>query len=360
MNELRWDPLLKEWVIVAANRDKRPVLGKTFKEDPPKKDAKMETPKVEKAPEQSAQGKTLDKDPNYKCPFCPGSEEVKDANWEVLQLGNRFSSLHGDLTVPWVESSSPDAIWPTRPALGKNEVILYTPEHYKHIGQLKVSNLERLTELWAQRYTHIAKDELIKYIFIMENRGKEIGVSLEHPHGQIYCLPFLPPRIEREFNSVNEYKEKHGKCLYCEIMEKELKSGKRVICQNDSFVAFVPYFTHFAYEIHIYCKKHIPSIADFDQQLTKDFARILKEVVLRYDALKGGIMPYVMAQHNAPSNIPKRENWHFHVEFYTIYRGPERIKYLAGVELGCNTFVNDVFPEDAAARLRDVTIEKVE
>ena len=362
MNELRWDPLLKEWVIVAANRDKRPVLGKTFKDEASKKEAKSDLPSAQPKAltEQSSSIKPAEKDPNYRCPFCPGSEEVKDANWEVLQLGNRFSSLHSDLSVPWVESTSPDAIWPTKPALGKNEVILYTPEHYKHIGQLKISNLERLTELWAQRYTYIAKDSLIKYIFIMENRGKEIGVSLEHPHGQIYCLPFLPPRIEREYNSVNEYKEKFEKCLYCEIMEKELKSGKRVICQNDSFVAFVPYFTHFAYEIHMYAKKHIPSIADFDSKMTYDFARMLKEVVLRYDALKGGIMPYVMAQHNAPSNVDKTENWHFHVEFYTIFRGPERIKYLAGVELGCNTFVNDVFPEDAAARLREVQIEKIE
>jgi UDPglucose--hexose-1-phosphate uridylyltransferase len=303
---------------------------------------------------------TAGKDPNYKCPFCPGSEEVPDANWEVLQLGNRYSSLHNDITVPWVESTDPDAIWPKRPAIGINEVILYTPEHYKHIGQLSVANLEKLVELWGFRYTEISKNEPIKYVFIMENRGKEIGVSLEHPHGQIYSLPFIPPRIERELNSVLEFKKEHGKCLFCEIMEREIKAKVRIICENESFVAFVPYFTHFPYEIHIYSRKHIQSIADFDKKMVTDFSKLLKEVVLRYDALKVGTMPYIMAQHNAPSNSDHRDEWHFHVEFYTIYRGPDRIKYQGGVEQGCHTFVNDVFPEDAAARLRNVEIDKIE
>ncbi len=352
-NQMRWDPILREWVIVASNRTARPVLGKVFEENSEKEPETQESSQKMKKKEIDSAEK--DTNSGYTCPFCPGSPEVPDADWKAKQLGNRFAALQDTFEDGW--SINSDALFPTRSALGKCEVILYTPEHHRTLGEIPIADLYPLADLWKERYEVLAQEPALKYVYIFENRGEAIGVSLEHPHGQIYALPYLPPKIQRKRDSLAEYKEKESKCLFCDVMEKEMKAKVRILAENDSFVAFVPYFAHWPYEVDMYAKRHVSSIAQFTQTELHDFMRMMKELVLRYDTLRQGTMSYVMSLFNAPVNCSGQDQWHFHVEFYPLYRGPGRIKHLAGVELGCGTIINPLNPESAANHLKSVKID---
>jgi UDPglucose--hexose-1-phosphate uridylyltransferase len=320
----RFDPFLKEWVIFAPGRANRPILGKSFQQEEKK---------------------------TWTCPFCPDAPEGA-GEWVVKQLPNRFASLKEDSSL--FSDNIKGDFYQESTNYGKCEVILYSQDHNKSFGQLTFENIVALVNLWQERYREIAKFPDLKYAFLFENRGKEIGVSMAHPHGQIYTFSYLPPRIYREFDAVKEFHQQKGKCLGCEVLAQELADGRRIIDQNETFVTFIPFYAHWPFEIHIYPKRHIQSISDCSAQEVQDLAQILKKTVLRYDALRGdgNIMPYVMAQHNAPYNDPQRDLWHFHIEIYTPFRGSDRWKFLAGVELGTNTFINDSSPEVNAETFR--------
>ncbi|MHA1872447.1 MAG: galactose-1-phosphate uridylyltransferase [Promethearchaeota archaeon] len=334
-NEIRWDPILREWVIVAKNRTVRPVLGKTFTKEEKKK--------------------------KYSCPFCPDAPEGA-GNWVVKWVPNRFPSLIEEAGISFSDEKIVDGFYKLRPGKGRCEVLLYTQDHNKTLGELTLSNIEALIKLWQERLSYSMSLEEMKYTFIFENRGKEIGVSLSHPHGQLYTFPFVPPRIEKEFSSSRDFFRENNKCLFCNVIETELKANpSRIIEENSDFVAFIPYFAKWPFEVHIYPKKHVPTILGIKEgQEISNFARIIKAVVLRLDGLYGFTMPYVMAHHNAPYNVGDNTFYHYHIEIYPPYRAKDRIKYLAGVELGTNTIINPTNPSDNAKLLRDVKISMEE
>lgn len=281
MSELRWHPLLEQWVVVTAHRQGRPQM------------------------------------PADWCPFCPGSGQVPD-HYDVHLYPNDFPAFEGHC-----------------------DVVLYSPEHNKLPSQLSVQQWEKVIDLWARRTAEYQQDPHVKHVAIFENTGEAVGVTMPHPHGQIYAFPFVPPRIEKELQSV----AKSDECLYCVILAKERENDARMILKSTHFDAFVPYFARFPYETCIYSRRHAKSLIELDPEERADFAGILSQMRKKYDALFGFPMPLMMVLH---------QNVHFYVEFLPLQRSKTKLKYLAAVESALGTFLEDVVPEDAAAQLRSL------
>lgn len=318
MSELRWNPQLRQWVVVAANRQDR-----TYK------------PPAEFCP---------------LCPTKPGEEptEVPASDYEIVVFQNKYSSLNQPPPPITVEGT---ALYQTAPAEGLCEVVLYSPRHDSTLADESVEHITNLIHVWTDRYLELGKNPAIQYVFIFENKGDAVGVTLHHPHGQIYAFPFIPPVIERELQSAAEHMEETGSCLYCDILAEEMKEGERIVVDNPRFTAFVPFFARYPYEVHIYAKRHIQSFTDFTSEEYRDLARTLKQLLVAYDNLYGFSLPYMMVIHQAP---PKGEypEYHFHFEFYPLHRTRDKLKYLAGVESGAGVFITDMTPEEQAKRLR--------
>ena len=332
--QYRFDPFLQEWNVYNPRRSNRPIQGKNF----------SKTEEQEKVVKKT-----------WTCPFCPDAPEGA-GEWTVKLLRNKYASLNEE-ALPFIETQT-HPLYKTAPNGGKNNVVLYSQDHNTSFGELSHPNIVELIKLFSKTYNEFAQNSDLKYIFIFENRGKEIGTSMHHPHAQIYSFPIIPIKMERKFNSFKQHKKDTENCLMCDIITEELKDKSRIIEENDHFIAEIPFYAHWAFEIHIMSKRHFPSIGEINSDEIKSLATIWKKVVKRMDALKGDgtIMPYVMTMHNAPVNIDRRDLWHFHIEIYTPYRGPDRLKHLAGVELGTNLFISDAFPQQNAKKLRDLEI----
>lgn len=320
MSELRWHPLLKQWVITATHRQDRTFL-------PPK---------------------------DY-CPLCPtkpGSfpTEVPSEEYEIVVFENKFPSLQHPAPEIAIEETE---LYKVRPADGVCEVVLYSSNHEGTLAGESEEDIRNLIEVWTDRFTELSSKDYIDYIFIFENKGKEIGVTITHPHGQIYAYPFVPPVIERELEASREHHEKTGKCLICDIIEEEQKDGRRFVVENGSFYAAIPFYARYPYEVHIFSKAHKGSLPEFTDEERWDLARILKTILLKFDNLWNMSLPYMMVLHQKPTNGENYDYYHFHIEFYPPYRTQQKLKYLAGSESGAGVFINDTLAEEKAAELRD-------
>jgi UDPglucose--hexose-1-phosphate uridylyltransferase len=311
MPELRFDPLRNQWVAYATERNDRTFLPTDF------------------------------------CPLCPtgsgGASEVPLDTFQVVVFENRFPAFGPDRRLGR----------PVRPSTsGGCEVVVYTPEHSLTLAQLPLDRVILLVDVWADRYVELGSRSDVDYVYIFENKGEEVGVTLHHPHGQIYALPFVPPFAQAELDASREHLAGAGRCLHCEQIDREL-SGPRMVLSESSMVAFVPNAARWPYEVHLYPRRHVSSIADLDEAERRDFADALLAVTRTYDRHFGFSTPYVMAVHQAPTDGGAWPEAHLHIEFYPPHRRADRLKYLAGVELGAGTFVNDTMPEDTASQLRD-------
>jgi UDPglucose--hexose-1-phosphate uridylyltransferase len=240
---------------------------------------------------------------------------------------------------------------PVRPATTGCEVVVYTPEHELTLAQLPPQRVRLLIDVWADRYTELGARPEVAYVYIFENKGEEVGVTLHHPHGQIYALPFVPPFAKAELDSARERLESGGRCLHCEEIDREA-AGPRSVFASPSMVAFVPHAARWPYEVHVYPRRHVGSIAELDDAERDALADALLRTARAYDTHFGFSTPYVMALHQAPTDGGSWPQAHLHFEFYPPHRRRDRLKYLAGVELGAGTFVNDTRPEETAAHLR--------
>lgn len=320
MSELRWNRQRGEWIVTATHRMDRTFLP-----------------------------------PRDYCPLCPtepgGFEtEIPRQHFEVAVFENRFPSFHRHPPQPSIENS---CSFPVAPAAGICEVVVYTPRHQGSIASLTNDQLCLLIRVWRDRYLSLAEKSAIEYVLIFENRGAEVGVTLHHPHGQIYAFNYLPPVPALELKLAGQYQEREKRCLFCDIIGEEIKDGRRVVLENDSFVAFVPFAARYPYEVHLYCREHRISLAELTEQEIADLAEILQGLVRGYDALYGRSFPYIMVLHQEPVRNGSGLG-HLHFEFYPPLRDAEKLKYLAGCEQGAGTFINDSLPEEKAAELRKV------
>jgi UDPglucose--hexose-1-phosphate uridylyltransferase len=274
------------------------------------------------------------------CPLCPTRPdgpvtEIPFPAFEIAVFENRFPSF----TAP----------------LGAAEVVVYTDQHDGSFGTLEPERAEALMWVWRHRYHELGAREDIDYVFIFENRGVEVGVTLSHPHGQIYGYPFLPPVPGLELAA----DERLGGCAPCALLERELTDGRRLLFEDEGVVAYVPYAARWAYEAHVVMREHRPSLLDCHPEELRLLAGALQRLVRGYDALFERPFPYVMALHQAPTvtREPGADagptSGHLHVEFYPPLRTAEKLKYLAGSEQGAGSFISDTLPEESAATLRE-------
>ena len=273
--------------------------------------------------------------PKGLCPLCPTepggpATEIPRPDYHIAVFENRFPSYTA--------------------AQGRCEVVCYTPEHDSSLGAQPIDQIEDLVAVWQDRFQDLSRQPGVRYIYIFENRGEATGVTLSHPHGQIYGDPFIPPRIETELRAFRRHRQREGGCLYCSILDGESKGG-RVVAADANWIAFVPAFARWPYELHLAPRRHLSAITDLTRSEAHSLAKLLKDVLQRYDRLFDSPLPYVMAMHQRPPGRGGR-GYHLHLEFYPPNRTADKLKYLAGSELGAGAFVVDARAEDSAARLR--------
>jgi UDPglucose--hexose-1-phosphate uridylyltransferase len=317
---LRWHPLRGEWVAYATHRQNRTFL-------PP--------------PEYNPLAPTVD-------PAHP--TELPAGDYDAAVFENLFPALTA------LAHDPPELPIPTRPARGACEVVVFSRDPRGSLGRLPLSHIELLLEVWADRYGELGARPDVEYVFIFENRGVEVGVTLHHPHGQIYAYPFVPPIPARELEHQRAFYDAHGRGLLETLIEGEVADGRRVIYNGRGVVSFVPLFARYSYEVWIAPCRPLPSVAALDAATRTDFARALKTTLLKFDTLWNKPFPYVMAFHQAPTDGRPHPEAHLHVEFYPAYRMQGRLKYLAGSELGAGVFTADTDPDEKAAELRAVQV----
>jgi UDPglucose--hexose-1-phosphate uridylyltransferase len=273
------------------------------------------------------------------CPFCPGSGHVPDY-YDVFLYPNDFPAFDGnDPVVPAGE------LYSTSPAPGRCDVVLYSPIHTQLPSQLSVDHWRKVVDLWTSRSAELFALPEVQYVAVFENSGEAIGVTMPHPHGQIYAIPFIPPQMETEEANASAWRREHGIDLYDAIPRRELDDGTRVVARCGNFVAFVPFFARFPTEVHIYSLRDAVRLSDLTLDERQDFAAIISLMRRKYDALYGFLMPMMMVI---------RQFGRLRVEFLPIQRSATKLKYLASIETAHGTFLNDTSPEDQAAALRAV------
>ena len=313
--ELRLNPTSAEWVIVSAAREQRPILE------------------------------------GAGCPFCPGSKEVPSGDWDVLVLENKYPSLTGDPPEPEAVAVPPYRV---RRSHGACLVVVFSPDHHLQLAQMTVQHIQKIVDTWAGLFEKFSQDKAIKYVLFFENRGKEMGVTIEHPHAQVYAFPFVPPLMRREIAVSRRYFRKTGRCLFCEVVSAELSSGSRIVHENKSSVSFLPFAPKMPFGVTIYPRRHVPDLSELKEGERRDLADSIKQIVTALDRLFDREMPYSMVLHQQPTDRSASEFYHLHVEFFPQLRERDKLKFLAGVELGAGTVTYDYRPEEKAAELRRV------
>jgi UDPglucose--hexose-1-phosphate uridylyltransferase len=299
------------------------------------------------------QDRTFFPPPDY-CPLCPTKPggfptEIPAPDYDIVVFENRFPSLQPNPPAPAIAGTE---LYDVRPSEGVCEVVVYTPEHNATLAQQPIEQVYQLFQVWRDRYQDLTAHDFVKYVFIFENKGEAVGVTLHHPHGQIYAYPFVPPRILQELKQSREHKDKTGKNLIASILEDERKDNHRIVVENESFTAVIPFFARYPYELHIYPNRHAAALTDFTDNELKDLSIIFKQVLSAFDKLFGVSFPYIMAMHGAPSDGENYDYYDFHIEFYPPMRTATKLKFLAGSEAGAGMFINDTLPEEKAAELR--------
>ncbi|MEV8632580.1 galactose-1-phosphate uridylyltransferase [Streptosporangium sp. NPDC051023] len=317
-SELRYDPLTEEWIAVAGHRQDRTFLP-----------------------------------PASECPLCPSAPgrptEIPSPSYDVVVFENRFPSFSANLGT----YSQVGGLSEVRPGVGRCEVVCFTPEHDSSFAELSPGRVELVMEAWIDRTAELSATPGVEQVFCFENRGAEIGITLAHPHGQIYAYPYVTPRTRLSLDAARRHRERTGGNLFADVLAAEREAGIRVVAANEHWTAFVPAAARWPVEVHLYPHRQVPGLGALDRAERAAFGPLYTEVLRRLDGLFGVPMPYVSAWHQAPVNIG-RELSYAHLELFSIRRAPDKLKYLAGSESAMGAFVNDVLPEETARRLRAV------
>ncbi|MFF3842383.1 galactose-1-phosphate uridylyltransferase [Streptomyces sp. NPDC001930] len=304
--ELRYDALLGDSVAVASHRQ-----GRTYHP------------------------------PAGECPLCPSGDgrqsEIPAPDYEVVVFENRFPTLAGES--------------------GRCEVVCFTADHEASFADLTPERAALVLDAWTDRTTELATRPGVEQVYCFENRGAEIGVTLAHPHGQIYAYPSATPRTALMQRSAAEHRARTGGNLFDDVVARERADAERIVLETEHWIAFVPYAAHWPYEVHLYPTRRVPDLRALDEGARTEFPQIYLELLRRFDRIFGPEeppTPYISAWHQAPFTGADREEFALHLELFTVRRTSGRLKYLAGTESGMSAFSNDVPPETAARRLREV------
>ena len=315
--EIRRDPLLDQWVIVAGHRQARTFLP-----------------------------------PTSECPLCPSRgdqlTEIPEPDYEVVVFENRFPSLMMDATSE-VEDLQ------TRPGLGRCEVVTFTSDHSSSLSQVSPARMRLVLEAWIDRTRELSALEGVEYVFVFENRGVEIGVTLPHPHGQIYAYPFVPPRDQRMRDVARLHRETTGRNVYEDAIGAEEADGRRIVYSGEAWVAFVPRAARWPFEIQLFTRRPISRLTDLNEAERQEFSQAYLAILRGLDHVLGVPMPYISAWHQAPVHADDLDSRLF-LEIFSLRRAAEKLKYLAGSESAAWVWINDISPEQAADALKEAIV----
>jgi UDPglucose--hexose-1-phosphate uridylyltransferase len=316
---IRRDPLTGEWVAMAAHRQTR-----------------------------------IYKPPADLCPLDPSSPgrptEIPESSYDVVVFENRFPSFAQ--SVPDTDTTVPGMpMVPMAPGTGRCEVVCFTADHDKSFGQLSSARVRTVVDVWADRTAALGALPGVAQVFPFENRGEEIGVTLSHPHGQIYGYPFITPRTELMLATARDYQSEHGRPVMADVLAAEQSVGTRVVASGEYWTAFVPAAARWPVEVHMVPHRQVPDLPALTDAERDDFAELYLRVLHMMDALYDRPLPYIAAWHQAPVRTGRDLSW-LHLEVFSVLRTKDKLKYLAGSESGMAVWVNDVTPEQVADRLR--------
>jgi UDPglucose--hexose-1-phosphate uridylyltransferase len=328
---MRLDALTGDWVSIAAHRQSRTFLP-----------------------------------PADQCPLCPtgrgtAASEIPADAYDVVVFENRFPSFARE-SVAGVSANSAASLHPlfaTAPALGRCEVVCFTSDHGASFSSLSPTRARTVVEVWADRTRELSAQDGVEHVFCFENRGEEIGVTMQHPHGQIYAYPFLPARTATLLRQAAAHHERTGRLLGADLLAAELRASSRVVIKGALWTAYVPYAARWPVEVHLVPNRDVPDLVALDCAERDELAEVYLDLLGRLDRYYEGpdgspvAMPYIAGWHQAPVR-QGRDVSRLHLQVMSVLRAPGRLKYLAGSESGVGAWINDVAPERVAARLREV------
>jgi UDPglucose--hexose-1-phosphate uridylyltransferase len=322
-SEIRYDVLVDQWVVIAGHRQARTHLP-----------------------------------PTTECPLCPSTPErateIPAFDYEVVVFENRFPSLAFGIDPPDdpAAAGAGDGPFLRRPGIGRCEVVCFTADHDTSFAHLAPERVATVLAAWTDRTRELSRLPGVEQVFVFENRGEEIGVTLAHPHGQIYAYPFVPPRTMRMIGTAERHRATRGTCLFCQVLAAEEAAGVRVVAATPRWLAFVPHAARWPFEVHLYPRRHVPDLPALDEAERAEFPELYLDVLGRFDGIFGTRMPYIAGWQQAPVRVG-HDLAHLFLQVFSIRRAPTKLKYLAGSESAMGVFINDIAPEQAAAMLRD-------
>ena len=323
-SELRYDVIRDEWVAVASHRQGRIFLP-----------------------------------PTAECPLCPtdanNQSEIPSPDYEIVVFENRFPSLASEVddVDPCVEPGSD--LFVRRPGVGRCEVVCFTSDHNTAFSNLSPERVRMVLDVWTDRTAVLSEMPDVEQVFPFENRGEEIGVTLTHPHGQIYAYPFVTPRTARMLDNARRYQEEKGTNVFDDVLALERSSGRRIIFEGEYWSAFVPAAARWPIEVHIYPHRRVPDLTALNEAERAEFPLIYLDVLKRLDGLYDQPLPYIAAWHQAPVR-EDRDIAALHLEVFSVRRSADKLKYLAGSESGMDVFINDITAARQAELLRAVDV----
>lgn len=334
--EQRWHPLREEWVIIAAHRNQRPWTGDTVRHEV-----------TEVIPQFAAD-----------CYLCPGNARVSGEGnpaYDGIYVFDNDLPCVSSTAAP-MQLSQPAGIFRNQPAQGRARVVCYSPQHNMTLAELPADRIRAVLECWQTQYRELGALPEVNHVLTFENKGKVVGVSNPHPHNQIYATNFVFKTIAVEVEACARHWHEHRRPLFADILASEMADGRRIVSENGTAVAFIPYFARYAYETYVAPRESHRSIADLSPAELSDLASVLKDVLVRFDNLWQLSFPYVLVLHQAPTDGRVADGFHFHIEIHPPLRTPNLLKYLAGPEIGGGSFLSDTSPEQKAAELRAQSI----
>jgi UDPglucose--hexose-1-phosphate uridylyltransferase len=331
----RYNPLRRQWVLVSPHRTQRPWQG-----------------------EVNASPGFAEMHYDPACYLCPGNKRagghVTPKYESVFIFDNDYAALLPDSPV-LEEDASP--LLKAERERGRCKVICFHPDHSLTLPRMELADIRKVVDAWTAEYELLGRDHDLRYVQIFENRGAMMGASNPHPHCQIWATEHVPGEPAQETESQKAYLAEKKHCLLCDYLKVEAAEGTRTVCENEDFLVLVPWWAVWPFETLVLSKRHLSSLADFDDREKTSLGDILKQTTIRYDNLFETSFPYTMGLHQKPTDGEAHQEWHFHAHFYPpLLRSATVRKFMVGFEM-LGMPQRDITPESAAERLRAVPAE---
>jgi UDPglucose--hexose-1-phosphate uridylyltransferase len=334
MPELRKDPIIGRWVIIATERALRPSNFKTDKED--------RLTDLSKCPFESGNEAST---PPEILSYRKAGSRPNEPGWWVRVVPNKFPALKVEGTM----DKRGEGMYDMMNGIGAHEIVIETPNHDEEIALMPEIQIREVLWAWRDRIVDLARDKRFKYVMVFKNKGVRAGASLQHPHSQIIALPIVPLRVQEELDGARQYYEYKDRCVFCDIIRQELSDRKRVVEDSERFISIVPFAQRFPFETWILPKQHESDYARTTRNDVLELAGLLKRTLQR---LRGALddPPFNLVLHMAPLNTDGLPHYHWHIEIMP------RVTRTAGFEWGTGFYINPTIPEETAQFLREVQL----